>query len=273
MARIIITTSNNLVFDNRVHKVTTTLLKTGHTVWRTGRNWPRPHVNAKRPGHTVLFRLPFRKGPLFYLSLNIYLFFFLLRHRFDVIWAVDMDTLPASRLAAILKRKPVIFDSHEFFSEVPELQKSRWKKNFWKFLEKQLIPGCDIKLTVSPGLIELYKKRYNCHFRLLMNLPFKNAAVVCPPTQTPPPVILYQGSLNVGRGLSETIRAMEHLPGYIFRIVGDGDCTEELKALTTALGLNDQVEFTGPVPFEELHLHHKNVMVGMCLLQNMGLNY
>jgi len=184
-----------------------------------------------------------------------------------------MDTLPGSRLAAILKRKPVIFDSHEFFSEVPELQKNRWKKNFWKFLEKKLIPGCDVKLTVSPGLIELYKERYHCHFGLLRNLPFKNRTPVPPVIQSPHPVILYQGSLNIGRGLKETIQAMQYLPGYIFRIVGDGDCVEELKSLTSTLGLEDRVEFTGPVPFEELHRHHKNVMVGMCLLQNLGLNY
>ncbi len=273
MAHIIITTSNNLVFDNRVHKITTSLLKSGHTVWRTGRNWPHPHVNSERPGRTILFRLPFRKGPLFYLSLNVYLFFFLLRNHFDVLLAVDMDTLPGSRLAAKLKKKPVIFDSHEFFSEVPELQKSRWKKNFWKFLERKLIPGCDIKLTVSSGLVELYKQRYDCRFNLLRNLPFKNTTPACPLLHTSQPVILYQGALNIGRGLSETIQAMQYLPDYVFRIVGDGDCTAELKSLTSKMGLDDRVEFADPVPFEDLPLYHGNVMVGMCLLQNRGLNY
>ncbi|MGM0377777.1 MAG: glycosyltransferase, partial [Bacteroidota bacterium] len=273
LAHIIITTSNNLVFDNRVHKVTTSLLKFGHTVWRTGRNWPRLHVRSERPGRSILFRLPFRKGVLFYFSLNVYTFFFLLMHHFDALWAVDTDTLPGARLAAFLKRKPVIFDSHEFFSEVPELQKSRWKKSFWKFLEKKLIPGCDSRLTVSPGLVELYKKRYDCDFDLLRNLPFNNISSPRPISHTYHPIILYQGSLNIGRGLSETIQAMQYLPGYIFRIVGDGDCTEELKSLTSRLGLNDRIEFVGPVPFEELHLHHKNVMAGMCLLQNIGLNY
>lgn len=273
MAYIIITTSNNLAYDNRVHKITTSLVKAGHTVCRTGRNWPPPVINSKRPGQTILFRLPFKKGPFFYLSLNVYIFFFLLTHHFDVLWAVDMDTLPGGRLAAILRKKPVIFDSHEFFSEVPELKKSKWKKNFWKNLEKKWIPGCDYKLTVSPGLVELYKKRYDCHFDLLRNLPFKTPTSRHPLLQTSQPVILYQGSLNIGRGLTETIQAMQYLPGYIFRIVGDGDCTKELKSFTSKLGLNDRVEFTGPVPFEYLHLHHKNVMVGMCLLQNMGLNY
>ena len=273
LAHIIITTSNNLVFDNRVHKITNSLLKAGHTVWRTGRNWPPPSVSSERPGRTILFKLPFRKGPLFYLSLNIYTFIFLVTHQFDVLWAVDMDTLPGGRLASILKRKPVIFDSHEFFSEVPELQKNQWKKQFWKSLEKRWIPGCDYKLTVSPGLVELYKKRYNCNFDLVRNLPFKTPHPIHPLSDNSRPVILYQGSLNLGRGLEETIKAMQYLPGYIFRIVGDGDCTKELKSLTSRLELQDRTEFIGPVPFEELQLHHQDVMVGMCLLQNIGLNY
>ncbi|MFO8000935.1 MAG: glycosyltransferase [Marinilabilia sp.] len=274
MARIIITTSNNLIYDNRVHKITESLIKTGYEVWRTGRNWPpTPAKSDRRPGHTVLFNLPFHRGPLFYLFLNTYTLFFLLKWKFAAIWAVDMDTLPASRIAGFLKGKPVIFDSHEFFSESPEIQQRPQVKKFWRLLERIFIPGCSKRFTVSPGLVEIYQERYACQFELLRNLPLKKENPAIPLLSTSPPVILYQGSLNTGRGLAETIQAMQYLPGYKFVIVGQGDCTQQLKSLTSVLGLQDRVEFAGAVPFEELSRFHGNVLAGMCLLEKMGLSY
>ena len=141
------------------------------------------------------------------------------------------------------------------------------------FLKKKLIPGCDKKYTVSPGLINLYQTRYNQKFELLRNLPHLKSSPGIPLMTTSKPVILYQGALNIGRGLEETIQAMKFLPNYIFRIVGDGDYTRELQALARKLNLNNQIEFIGPVPFENLANYHQNVMAGICLLHNQGLNY
>jgi glycosyltransferase involved in cell wall biosynthesis len=276
LARIIITTSNNLVFDNRIHKVTVTLTGMGYDVLQTGRNHPKVNTKPSRPGTCILFNLPFRKGFLFYLTLNLYTLIYLIFKKFDMLWAVDMDTLPACRIAGMIRRKPIIFDSHEFMSEVPELHNRPIVKKTWRLLEKTFIPGCNIRYTVSPGLIDLYKTRYGIHFKLLRNLPLENdkrKTRVFVPDKSIPPTIHYQGSLNIGRGIEETIKAMQYLPGYKFVVVGKGDCDDELKKLVADLKLEKQVTFTGSVPFEELPNYHQNVMAGMCLLENKGLNY
>ncbi|WP_462317145.1 glycosyltransferase [Marinilabilia sp.] len=274
MKRIIITTSNNLVFDNRVHKITLSLIKLGFGVLKTGRNYPEIKPTIKRPGSEKLFNLPFKTGPLFYLFLNIYTFFYLLNQKFDLIWAVDMDTLPAARMAGISKRKPVVFDSHEYFSESPELKERKLVKNIWRYLEKKFIPGSDLFFTVSPGLVKLYKENLGIKFTLLRNLPLKNQYYQPPLLNSDSsPTILYQGSLNLGRGIAQTIEAMKFLPGYKFIIVGRGDCTSELMALTKRLQLQNQVEFVGAVPFEELPNYQQGVLLGMCIHENIGLNY
>ncbi len=273
MARVIIATSNNLVFDNRVHKVSISLINMGFEVWQTGRN--RPHVSdaPHRPGKTKLFKLPVNKGPLFYFFLNVYTFIFLLFHKFNILWAVDMETLLACRIAAFLKNRPVVFDSHEFFSEVPELQHRKPVKKIWQTLEKLFIPGCHLKFTVSPGLVSLYKKRYDVDFDLLRNVPLSQPFKKPQIHPSGIPTILYQGALNTGRGIAETIYAMKYLPHYRFIIIGRGDCTESLKTLTKQLGLQTQVEFIGAVPFEYFWKYQENALVGMCLLENNGLNY
>ena len=63
----------------------------------------------------------FKKGPLFYAEYNLRLFFLLLLTKADVLVANDLDTLPAVFLASRIRRLPVVYDSHEYFTEVPEL--------------------------------------------------------------------------------------------------------------------------------------------------------
>ncbi len=273
LSRIIITTSNNLVFDNRVHKISLSLENMGFQVWQTGRNYPPQTLPTGRAGKPFLFSLPFNRGPLFYLTLNLRLLWFLLTHRCSFIWSVDMDTLAACRLAGIVKRIPVIFDSHEFFSEVPELQNRKIKKRLWTILERWCIPGANLHFTVSQGLVALYKNRYNCDFQLLRNLPLQKKTEPLPFKVTNTHTLIYQGALNVGRGLEQTIRAMLYIPEYTFIIVGSGDCLSELQELTSSLNLEKRVVFKGAVPFEELEKYNGDAMVGMCLLENKGLNY
>jgi glycosyltransferase involved in cell wall biosynthesis len=242
-------------------------------VWRTGRNFPRVNSSIRRPGKTVLFNLPFNNGVFFYFTLNVYILFFLLFRRFDAIWSVDMDTLPAARIVGMLKRKPVIFDGHEFFSELPELHKRKLVKNIWWLLEKTFLPGSNLFYTVSPGLVKLYKQRFNCDFILLRNLPLAKPTQAIPLLKSVQPKILYQGALNVGRGIKQTIEALKYLPKFKFIIVGEGDCSEELKSFTRNLNLENQVEFIGAVPFEELQKYQKDIMIGICIYEEMGLNH
>lgn len=274
LKKAIITTSNNLVFDNRVHKVTLALIEFGFQVVKTGRNFPLTKKRANREGKEKLFKLPVNKGPLFYFFLNLYTFFYLMFQKYDLIWAVDMDTLPAAKTAAILRKKPIVFDGHEYFSEVPELINRRIPKRIWMMLEKFFLPGCNRYFTVSHGLVRLYKENLNLEFRLLRNFPLKTKETNVPIVNGQEKTIFYQGALNSGRGIKQTIEALSFLPdNYRFSIVGRGDCEEELKKLTKEMGLENRVDFIGPVPFEELHNFHKNVFVGIALHEKLGLNY
>jgi len=274
LKKAIITTSNNLIFDNRVYKITLTLIELGYSVVQTGRNYPAAGNKINRPGKQKLFKLPVNKGPFFYIFINVYTFFFLLFYQYDLIWAVDMDTLPGAKTAALFRKKPIVFDGHEFFSESPELQNRKKIKKVWHLLEKAFLPGCDAYFTVSPGLVKLYKKIFNIDFKLLRNLPLKKEVIPTPLKGGNPKVILYQGALNAGRGIAQTIEALTFLPAeYRFVIVGRGDCSDELKEMSHKLKLEERVDFIGAVPFEELYKYQENALVGICIHEDLGLNY
>lgn len=271
--RIIITVSNNLVTDNRVAKISGYLEAIGWKPVLLGRRWPGGKIPEGRAGKIKRFNLLFNKGPLFYLELNIRLFFYLLLNSCDRIWAVDLDTLASAILISKIRKIPVTFDSHEYFTEMPELQARPAVKWIWSQLERFLITKADRCVTVSEGIRNIYKIKYGVDALLLRNVPNYPKQLHRLRELSDSPVVYYQGALNVGRGLVESIKAMLYLPNYFMLIVGAGDEQEELQELVNHLQLTDRVIFTGALPFEELAVEAQKAHVGLCLLENMGLNY
>ncbi len=271
--RIIITVSNNLIIDQRVAKLTASLTKRAYNVFLIGRRWPGGDIPPGRKGEHLRLKCLFNKGFLFYATFNIQLFVLLLFKKCSHIISVDLDTLVAARLAGWIKGKPVIFDSHEYFPEIPELYNRPFVKAIWQLIEKFFLPGIDFGITVSPGIQKIYKERYNKSFVLIRNIPDKADDIheIRPVSKSS--VIYYQGALNVGRGLESSILSLKYLPSYKMKIVGGGDIEKKLHELVRKEGLNERVEFTGKVSFEKLHEYALDTHVGLCLLENLGLSY
>ena len=122
MKSVYISVINDLVTDQRVQRVANLLADQGMDVTCIGRRrkWS-PALEGKR-FKVSRFRLIFNKGPLFYLFFNVRLFIKLLfvPHP-ELFIANDLDTLPAVYLVAKIRRVRLIYDSHEFFTQVPEL--------------------------------------------------------------------------------------------------------------------------------------------------------
>ncbi len=86
-------------------------------------------------------------------------------------------------------------------------------------------------------------------------------------------IILYQGSVNVDRGLTEAIQAMQFVYDAILLIVGDGDILEEVKAKTIQLDLTEKVIFRKKVSFEELWNYTAHADIGISLDKDTNINY
>ena len=86
-------------------------------------------------------------------------------------------------------------------------------------------------------------------------------------------IILYQGSINVDRGLLEAIEAMQYVNDAVLLIVGDGDILGEIKAKVLQLNLSEKVIFRKKVPFEELWHYTEHADIGISLDKDTNLNY
>jgi glycosyltransferase involved in cell wall biosynthesis len=272
--RIYIAVTNDLVTDNRIHKVACTLLKSGADVTVIGRKKPKSLQVQNRPYHTKRFKLLFNRGFGFYLEYNICLFFYLLFRRFNIIIANDLDTLPGSFFASKIKFKQLAYDSHEYFTEVPELVNRHIPRKIWTVIERVLLPRIKHSYTVCESIAKTYNDLYGINMKVVRNVPYLINLVNRVKNHTnDSKLILYQGSLNIGRGLEHIIDAMQYLENIKLQIIGDGDITEQLKERILKKGLSNKVELKGKIPFEELLDHTSKADLGIALEENIGLNY
>jgi glycosyltransferase involved in cell wall biosynthesis len=273
--RIIVSVTNDLASDQRVHKVCTTLLQNGYKVILTGRQF-RGSKPLKREYQTYRMYLLFKRSFLFYAEYNIHLFFYLLFHKTDIYLSNDTDTLPANYLASIIRRKPLIFDAHELFPEVPEVTNRKWVKMVWTKIEDMIFPRLKYAYTVCQSIADIYNQKYNINMQVVRNIPYKELYTSREQINIDSQgkkVILYQGAVNVGRGIEWMINAMPYLDDFVFYIVGDGDILTELQKLVHQCNLTDKVFFVGRVPFEQLPAYTSCADIGINLLENRGLNY
>ena len=274
MKKIFISVTNDLVSDQRVHKVATSLQKSSFEVILIGRKLKSSQMLSSRPYKTKRIRLIFNTGPLFYFEFNLRLFFFLLFNKSDILLSNDLDTLPANFLVLILKRTKLVYDSHEYFTEVPELLGHKTKKHIWEIIEKAILPKLKFTYTVCDSIAGIYNAKYNINMKVVRNIPkCSDKKILSKQKIRDRKIILYQGALNMGRGIETVIHAMHYVDNAEFWIIGDGDESEKLKSLVNKENLNDKVVFFGKIPFEQLYEYTQQATVGITLEENTGLNY
>jgi glycosyltransferase involved in cell wall biosynthesis len=275
--KVILSVINDLSTDQRVHKVCLFLQKIGYEVLLVGRRQRTSLPLAERTYRTKRMFLFFENGPLFYLEYNLRLFLFLLFNKADVLVANDLDTLLPNFLISKIKGGKLVFDSHEYFTEVPELQGRKFKQWLWKRLELWILPQLKNAYTVNQSIADLYKKNYGIKMKVVRNFPSphirRGGDWALPYIQRWNSIILYQGALNIDRGLEEAIEGMQYVNNATLVIIGGGDIEDKLKGLTNDLGLSDRVIFYGRIPLEQLPKYTAMADIGISLEKDTNLNY
>ncbi len=272
MKRIICTVSNDLSFDQRMIRIAKTLAAAGYSVTLLGRELPDSRPLNDQPFAQQRMKLFFNKGKLFYLELNLRLLLVLLFGKFEIVYAVDLDTLLPARLIAFVRNKRLVFDAHEYFTEVPELVDRPLSKMAWEVAANLAIPGIKNAITVGDCLAEVFAKTYGVQFTVIRNLPFRNHKSI-PKERNTTFVLIYQGVLNDGRGLEESILAMIYLVEAELWICGEGDLSQQLRDLVKTNALESKVKFLGKLPPAQLTDLTGQADLGLNLLKNKGLNY
>ena len=265
---IIATVINDVVYDQRMIRICSSLSK-NYQVSLWGRK-KSAVPTEERPYQQKRSRFIIQSGPFFYLMYNIRLFFRLLFTHFDIVHAVDLDTLPAGFLAAKIKGKVVVYDSHEYFTEVPELMNRRFVRNIWLKIEGWIVPQLKHAITVGGKIAEQYTQQYGVAFKVVRNCPLLDDQQEI--VNQPGNYLIYQGALNEGRGIENLILAMRTID-FKLKIAGSGDIEDKLKSLVLNHNLEDKVSFLGMIKPSELKVVTTHAYAGINVSENLGLSY
>lgn len=278
MQRVIVSVINDLVTDQRVHKVCTALVDMGFEVVLIGRKLPNSPP-LYRDYRTVRMKLLFRKKFLFYAEYNLRLLFKLFFIKKDILLSNDLDTLLPNYLISKIFNKKIVYDSHELFTEIIELKDRPLIRKVWLTIEEYIFPKLKNVYTVNKSIALFYKKKYGVNVKVIRNLApelmNKDADVdLSKKIKGDQKMLILQGTgINTDRGAEEAIRMMQYLENTILYIIGGGDIYITLKKLVKTLELKEKIFIKDKMPYEELMEYTKISDIGLSLDKGTNLNY
>lgn len=270
--RVIVSAFSNLYTDQRIEKVCETLHKAGYKIELIGNNWGGS-AELNRPFSTQIIELTSKSLKTAYLEFNWKLFQ-ILKNKTDknaILLANDLDALWPNYIISKKLNIPLVFDSHEIFTEMPAIQ-GKFSQKIWRLIERKLVPGIKYMITASSSYRKWFNKEYNVNSVVIRNFPRRITENFTIPFNKPR-IILYQGVINPFRGIDQAILSTQYLENVIFKIVGDGPKRLEYQELVKQEKLDDKVEFLGKLSPEELRVITRTADVGLSIEENGGVSY
>lgn len=264
--RLVFTVTNDLVYDQRMNRICSSLSDAGFEVLLIGRQSSR--VLLKKSFSQKRLPCIFKKGKLFYLEYNIRLFFYLLFIRFDLVCAIDLDTIAPCYLVSVIRKKKRVYDAHELFCEMKEVVSRPRIYRAWKAVETRMVPRFPLGYTVNAYIRDILKKDYNVDYEIIRNIPPFNPDTVKTKTQN---FVLYQGAVNHGRSFETLIPAFQWVDIPLF-IYGEGNYFEDAGQLIQQYKLQDKVFLKGPLEPHRLKEMTPNALFGITIFENRGLS-
>lgn len=194
----------------------------------------------------------------------------------------DLTGLVAAARARARRGGSLVYDSHELFMEAGTVARlpgpARW---LLANLERRQARQADLVITVNSGIAGELVRRYR--------IPSPVVVMNCPVVPDDPPdrasspmreilamgdrpVLLHHGGLADGRGIVETIDALDHLPAEVALVVlGQGELVPEIEA-RIAGHAKGRLFHHPPVTIDELPAWVAGADVGVIAFQPVEAN-
>jgi len=269
--KLLFAVTNDLSYDQRMDRICSALSENEFDCTIIGRKKSNSIGLSDKSYKTRRINLGFQKGKLFYLEYNFKLFWIALFSRCDVYCAIDLDTYIPFFLAAKLRGKKLTYDAHEYFSELEEVVNRPLVHFIWQKVESVAMRTANAYYTISEGYAGLFHSRYNQIFKVVRNVPRLSVEQIVQTSEKP--FIIYQGALNVGRGLEESVLAMHHISGLQLRIYGEGPISGKLEKLIQNEKLDEKVSLMGAALPTDLRTITTQAFAGLTLFSETGLHH
>ncbi len=205
------------------------------------------------------------------------LLFALVRSNPDVVHAHDVNILPTAWLASVLTRSKLVYDAHEISTDREGYASFR---NLVARVEKFIMPKATLTITTTDMRAKFFARAYAIKRPLVL----QNRPRYSEPGRSNRirdelkieddlPIVLYQGGIQQGRGLSRIVDAAALVSKAHFVFIGGGRMEKTLKDKVAVLGLNHKVHFIPLVPLAELPSYTCSANIGVQAIENTCLNH
>ena len=270
MTKIIFTVTNDLSYDQRMHRIAGCLAENGFEVTLIGVNRPKSIKLLTRKFAQLRLNCFAQIGPLFYIEYNLRLFIYLLFVKTNIICAIDLDTILPCLLASKLRNKQRVYDAHEYFTEQKEVRTRPNILKIWKQIEAFAVPKFPKGYTVNSHLGKLFNENYEVTYQIVRNISFKYP-LENNDNEYVNKFILYQGAVNEGRCFEELIPAMKWVNATLI-IAGTGNFYTQVEELIRYFKLEHKIILKGAIPPNELKLLTQEAYIGVTLFETNGVN-
>lgn len=272
--KVLVSVFNNLSTDQRVEKVCRTLSENGFSIELIGNNWGGlPDLKRDYPVSRIILKSKILRYAYVEFQWKLYKELLKKADQDTILLSNDLDTLLPNYLVSKKLNLPLVYDSHEIFTEMPSVN-GRFTQNIWRSLESFIAPKLNFMMTASESYADWFHKTYGIERPVVVqNFPLKSGNPQDYSIVNSPKVIIYQGVINPSRGLDKLIPEMHKIENAELWIAGDGPKKKEFQELTKTLGLDDKVKFIGKILPEKLREITQQADVGLSIEENKGLSY
>jgi glycosyltransferase involved in cell wall biosynthesis len=211
---------------------------------------------------------------------------------FDFVHANDLTTLLTGWVISKQKKLPLIYDSHEMWSENVSYKNGKYvqmqarKRFFYRQLEGRLLKDVASFYSVSPSILNEYERRHQRRPKLLANYPdiasltresnvfdsLKTSLNLTPEHF----VTLYIGGVGPSRNIESVIKAHAKLDDrFVFVIRGPGVdfYGAECMQLAESLNIKNRIFILPAVGRDDVIAASKGADCGIVMLENLCKNF
>ncbi|MDQ7817010.1 MAG: glycosyltransferase [Melioribacteraceae bacterium] len=216
----------------------------------------------------------------FYFRFSLILIKELIKSRADIYFAEDFYTLPFVKIIGKIKKAKVYYNSRELYAFLGGLRNRPILQWLFKTIEKIFIRKVDLVLTTGEMDSHFLEKFYDINNTLVI----RNIPLLQYPERvidfrakynlsSNSMILLYQGVLLEGRGISLVLKAIQQLPETALVLIGDGEQRKNFERMTTELNLKNRVFFVGAIHQNELINYTAGGDIGLSIIENISVSY
>ncbi|MCM3742054.1 glycosyltransferase [Oceanobacillus luteolus] len=200
------------------------------------------------------------------------------RGNYDIYHSNDLNTMPQGYISAKwrLKKKPLIYDSHEV-----QTSRTGYDSPWYKRFEQFFINRMDSMIVENDTRAKFNEELYGFYPHVLHNYPSLEIQQVdekvdlhgilgLPQDEK---ILLYQGGIQEGRGLEKLVEAYPLFKEGTLVFIGDGKIKDKLVQMVKERNLEEKIRFIPKVPVRDLPKYTKNAYLAFQVLNNINFNH